>query len=59
MKAGYQGRLATTQPAAEIFTGTPGGVGAGRDPQVFLKPSDVLVSTIEGIGEMRQECVSK
>ena len=46
-------------PGDLIFTGTPGGVGAGRDPQVFLKPSDVLVSTIEGIGEMRQECVSK
>jgi 2-keto-4-pentenoate hydratase/2-oxohepta-3-ene-1,7-dioic acid hydratase in catechol pathway len=41
-------------PGDVIFTGTPGGVGFGRDPQRFLAPGDELISTIEGIGELRQ-----
>jgi len=45
-------------PGDIIFTGTPGGVGAGRDPKVFLKPGDEVVSQIEGIGSLRQRCVS-
>jgi 2,4-didehydro-3-deoxy-L-rhamnonate hydrolase len=39
-----------------IFTGTPGGVGLARSPQRFLASGDVVVSRIEGIGEIRQEC---
>jgi 2-keto-4-pentenoate hydratase/2-oxohepta-3-ene-1,7-dioic acid hydratase in catechol pathway len=41
-----------------IFTGTPPGVGLGRTPQRWLAPGDELVSTIEGIGELRQRFVS-
>ena len=41
-----------------IFTGTPDGVGHGREPQVFLSPGDLLVSKIDGIGEMRHELVA-
>lgn len=41
-------------PGDVIFTGTPAGVGLGRDPQRWLAPGDDLVSTIEGIGELRQ-----
>ncbi|MFC6937186.1 fumarylacetoacetate hydrolase family protein [Actinomadura yumaensis] len=41
-------------PGDVIFTGTPAGVGQGRDPQRFLAPGDVLVSHVEGIGELRQ-----
>lgn len=37
-----------------IFTGTPAGVGITRDPKRWLLPGDELVSTIEGIGELRQ-----
>jgi 2-keto-4-pentenoate hydratase/2-oxohepta-3-ene-1,7-dioic acid hydratase in catechol pathway len=33
-----------------IVTGTPGGVGAKRDPQVFMKPGDSVEIEIEGIG---------
>ena len=40
-------------PGDLIFTGTPSGVGAGRDPRVFLKPGDVLLSWIEGVGRLR------
>ena len=42
-------------PGDLIFTGTPAGVGAGRTPPVFIQPGDVLVSTIEGLGQIRQE----
>ncbi|MFE4698798.1 fumarylacetoacetate hydrolase family protein [Streptomyces sp. NPDC056738] len=41
-------------PGDLIFTGTPAGVGNRRVPQRFLGPDDVLVSRIEGLGEMRQ-----
>jgi 2-keto-4-pentenoate hydratase/2-oxohepta-3-ene-1,7-dioic acid hydratase in catechol pathway len=39
-------------PGDAIFTGTPAGVGAFRDPPVFLKPDDTLVSWAAGIGEL-------
>ncbi|MFI9772505.1 fumarylacetoacetate hydrolase family protein [Streptomyces sp. NPDC052415] len=45
-------------PGDVIFTGTPSGVGLGRDPQRFLAAGDELVSTIEGIGELRQTFVA-
>lgn len=46
-------------PGDIIFTGTPEGVGIGRDPQEFLSPGDVLVTEIEGLGSMRQRFVGK
>ncbi|MGU3293184.1 fumarylacetoacetate hydrolase family protein [Williamsia sp. M5A3_1d] len=45
-------------PGDVIFTGTPSGVGAARTPQRFLAPGDVVVTRIEGIGEIRQRCVA-
>ena len=33
-----------------IATGTPSGVGAGRDPQEWLHDGDVIEATVEGIG---------
>jgi 2-keto-4-pentenoate hydratase/2-oxohepta-3-ene-1,7-dioic acid hydratase in catechol pathway len=45
-------------PGDMIFTGTPAGVGMGRDPQRWLAPGDELVSYIEGIGEMRHRFVA-
>lgn len=44
-------------PGDVIFTGTPSGVGFGRTPQRWLIPGDDLVSSIEGIGELRQHFV--
>jgi 2-keto-4-pentenoate hydratase/2-oxohepta-3-ene-1,7-dioic acid hydratase in catechol pathway len=41
-------------PGDVLFTGTPSGVGLGRTPQRWLAPGDELVSSIEGIGELRQ-----
>ncbi|MGW5640039.1 fumarylacetoacetate hydrolase family protein [Streptomyces sp. NPDC003832] len=45
-------------PGDVVFTGTPAGVGLGRDPQRFLAPGDELVSAVEGIGELRQTFVA-
>jgi 2,4-diketo-3-deoxy-L-fuconate hydrolase len=46
-------------PGDLIFTGTPDGVGFGRSPQEYLVPGDELISSIEGLGEIRQHFVAK
>lgn len=46
------------QPGDVIFTGTPAGVGGARKPPRFLKDGDIVETTIEGLGELRQVCVS-
>lgn len=40
-----------------IATGTPAGVGAGRDPQEFMWPGDLVEATVEGIGTLRNTIV--
>lgn len=47
-------QIITLYPGDVIFTGTPAGVGVGREPQRFIRGGDTLVSWIEGIGEMTQ-----
>ena len=42
----------TLEPGDVIATGTPAGVGAFRDPQVFLRPGDEVTIEIEGIGAL-------
>ncbi len=43
----------TLEPGDIIATGTPAGVGAGRNPQEWLKNGDVIEATIEGIGVLK------
>jgi 2-keto-4-pentenoate hydratase/2-oxohepta-3-ene-1,7-dioic acid hydratase in catechol pathway len=45
-------------PGDVIFTGTPAGVGATRQPPRWLQPGSVLESWIEGIGTMRNPIVA-
>ena len=45
--------FATLLPGDVIATGTPGGVGDGRDPKRFLEPGEVVVSTVDGVGQLR------
>jgi 2-keto-4-pentenoate hydratase/2-oxohepta-3-ene-1,7-dioic acid hydratase in catechol pathway len=45
-------------PGDVIFTGTPAGVGWVRQPQQFLAPGDILESTIEGIGTIRNRIIA-
>jgi 2-keto-4-pentenoate hydratase/2-oxohepta-3-ene-1,7-dioic acid hydratase in catechol pathway len=42
----------TLMPGDIIATGTPAGVGIGRDPPVFLKAGDVVSIAISGIGTL-------
>lgn len=44
-------------PGDLIFSGTPGGVGAAREPPIFLSKGDTVISTIEGVGEINQTCM--
>jgi 2-keto-4-pentenoate hydratase/2-oxohepta-3-ene-1,7-dioic acid hydratase in catechol pathway len=44
-------------PGDVLFTGTPAGVGATRQPPRFLQPGSVLETWIEGIGTIRNRCV--
>ncbi|WP_285032726.1 fumarylacetoacetate hydrolase family protein [Mycolicibacterium sp. lyk4-40-TYG-92] len=41
-------------PGDLIFTGTPAGVGIGRQPQRFIAPGQRLDTWIQGIGELHQ-----
>ena len=43
----------TLLPGDIVLTGTPEGVGFSRVPPVFLRAGDVLESTVEGIGTLR------
>lgn len=47
----------TLEPGDIIATGTPEGVGAGRDPQEWLWPGDVVVAGVQGIGELRHPVI--
>ena len=49
----HASRNMTLLPGDIISTGTPGGVGVFREPQVFLKPGDVVEVEVEGIGVLR------
>jgi 2-keto-4-pentenoate hydratase/2-oxohepta-3-ene-1,7-dioic acid hydratase in catechol pathway len=45
----------TLLPGDIIATGTPSGVGAGRTPQEFMKPGDMMETNITGIGILRNK----
>lgn len=53
----YASTFITLVPGDLILTGTPGGVGVARDPQVFLRRGQVVATRIAGIGECRNRCV--
>ncbi|NMH29001.1 fumarylacetoacetate hydrolase family protein [Flavobacterium silvaticum] len=42
----------TLEPGDIIATGTPAGVGAGREPQEWMWNGDVVEATVEGIGTL-------
>jgi 2,4-diketo-3-deoxy-L-fuconate hydrolase len=54
----YVSRFMTLLPGDVISTGTPAGVGLGMNPQVYLKPGDVMELGIDGLGVSRQTCIA-
>jgi 2-keto-4-pentenoate hydratase/2-oxohepta-3-ene-1,7-dioic acid hydratase in catechol pathway len=54
----YISQVMTLEVGDVIATGTPGGVGFVRNPQVFMKPGDVTEIELEGIGVLRNPVVA-
>jgi acylpyruvate hydrolase len=52
----YISRIMTLEVGDVILTGTPGGSGAFREPQRYLRHGEVMSTTIESLGEIRNAC---
>jgi 2-keto-4-pentenoate hydratase/2-oxohepta-3-ene-1,7-dioic acid hydratase in catechol pathway len=52
-------RAITLEPGDLIATGTPAGVGAFRDPPVFLQPGDEVTIEIERIGALTNPVIEE
>lgn len=46
----------TLEPGDVILTGTPHGVGMGREPQVWMKDGDKVAIEIETLGRLENTC---
>lgn len=53
----YMSTVVELFPGDVIYTGSPFGVGHGRKPQVYLKPGDVVETTLEGVGTITNRCI--
>lgn len=49
----------TLEPGDVVLTGTPAGVGYRRDPQVFLRPGDVVSVEVDGVGRIVNDVVAE
>lgn len=49
----------TLEPGDVLVTGTPGGVGLRRTPQVWMKHGDVVEIELEGVGVLRSPVVKE
>jgi 2-keto-4-pentenoate hydratase/2-oxohepta-3-ene-1,7-dioic acid hydratase in catechol pathway len=54
----YVSSVCTLKPGDLIFTGTPPGVGLGRQPPVFLQPGDTVEIEIARVGRLRNPLVA-
>jgi 2-keto-4-pentenoate hydratase/2-oxohepta-3-ene-1,7-dioic acid hydratase in catechol pathway len=55
----YISTFTELSPGDVIATGTPGGVGARRNPQVWMRPGDVCEIEISGIGVLTNPVVGE
>jgi 2-keto-4-pentenoate hydratase/2-oxohepta-3-ene-1,7-dioic acid hydratase in catechol pathway len=55
----YISRMVTLEPGDIISTGTPAGVGLGRNPQRWLRPGDEVIIEIEKIGTLRNPVIAE
>ena len=54
----YCSTFTQLEPGDVIVTGTPGGVGAGRKPPVWMKPGDTIEVELTGIGVLRNRVIA-
>lgn len=55
----YCSAIVTLEPGDVIVTGTPGGVGAKRNPPLWMKQGDIVEVEISGIGVLRNPVVAE
>jgi acylpyruvate hydrolase len=55
----YISTIITLNPGDVIATGTPGGVGHAQDPKRYLQEGQLLVTTIEGLGQLQNRVVKE
>jgi acylpyruvate hydrolase len=55
----YISTIITLNPGDVIATGTPGGVGHAQDPKRYLQEGQVLVTTIEGLGQLKNRVIKE
>lgn len=55
----YLSKAFTLYPGDIIATGTPHGVGAFRNPPIWLKHGDVVTVEIEGLGQLTNTCAEE
>jgi 2-keto-4-pentenoate hydratase/2-oxohepta-3-ene-1,7-dioic acid hydratase in catechol pathway len=53
----FTSRHVALRPGDVILTGTPDGVGIGRNPRVYMKPGASLTTRIEGLGSITNKIV--
>ena len=51
--------IVSLSPGDIIATGTPAGVGVARQPQLWLKPDDVVTVDIPGVGTLTNRVVAE
>lgn len=54
----YVSSICEIRPGDLMFTGSPHGVGQGQRPPVFIAPGDEIVTSIEGLGSIRNRAIS-
>ena len=55
----YISTIITLNPGDVIATGTPGGVGHAQDPKRYLQEGQLLVTTIEGLGQLKNRVIKE
>jgi acylpyruvate hydrolase len=55
----YISTIITLNPGDVIATGTPGGVGHAQDPKRYLQEGQILVTSIEGLGQLKNRVVKE
>jgi 2-keto-4-pentenoate hydratase/2-oxohepta-3-ene-1,7-dioic acid hydratase in catechol pathway len=49
----------TLEPGDVVATGCPGGLAKDRRPNTFMKPGDLMITEIEGVGIMKNSIVAE